>query len=215
MISFAITVHNEGEYLRNLLSQLIPHCKQTGDEIVILDDYSDDEVTKDILAETLATAAQTGSNLKCKIAYRQLGGDFAAHKNHLNEMCSGEYIFQIDADETLHDDLLMLIGKAIEMNPTIDLVLVPRVNIVNGLTEADIQRWGWSVNHKGHVVWPDYQTRIYRNHPDIKWQGKVHERITGYKTMASLPAEEEWALYHIKDIERQRKQNDFYSTIGR
>jgi hypothetical protein len=41
----------------------------------------------------------------------------------------------------------------------------------------------------------------------------VHERITGFKTQAPLPAEEEWSLYHIKDIERQRMQNDFYSTI--
>jgi glycosyltransferase involved in cell wall biosynthesis len=215
MISFAITVHNEGEYLRKLLSQLIPHCKRTGDELVILDDYSEDTATADMIVETLKRAGKVGSKLSVRVAYRRLDGDFAAHKNHLNRMCTGDYIFQIDADETLHYNLLELVGKIIKMNPKVDLFLIPRVNIVHGLTDDDIQRWGWKVNEKGWVVFPDYQTRLYRNSPDIKWEGKVHERITGYKQMATLPAEEEWALYHVKDIERQRKQNDFYSTIGR
>ena len=35
-------------------------------------------------------------------------------------------------------------------------------------------------------MFPDYQTRAYRNHADIKWEGKVHERIVGYKNMAFL-----------------------------
>lgn len=67
--------------------------------------------------------------------------------------------------------------------------------------------------HKPIVAWPDYQTRIYKNHPDIKWEGKVHERIVGHKTMTALPAEEVWALIHEKTIDRQRKQNEFYTTL--
>jgi hypothetical protein len=97
----------------------------------------------------------------------------------------------------------------------IDLFLIPRVNVVNGLTDDDINKWGWQVNDNGWVMYPDYQTRLYRNHVDIKWEGKVHERIVGYKTMAPLPPEEEWSLYHIKDIDRQRKQNELYQTIVR
>jgi glycosyltransferase involved in cell wall biosynthesis len=212
-ISFAITTKNEGNYIRTLLNQLIPHCQLTGNEIVIVDDYSDDELTKDILVETLAKAAKEGSNLNIKLSYHHLNNDFAAHKNYLNSLCTGKYIFQVDADETLSDTLLESLESLLSMNDTIDLFYIPRVNIVNGLTDEDIRRWGWRVNHKGHVMWPDPQGRLYRNHPDIKWQGKVHERIVGYKTMAPLPADEDWALYHIKEIERQRKQNNFYSTL--
>jgi len=83
------------------------------------------------------------------------------------------------------------------------------------LTDEDIRRWGWRINEKGWVMFPDYQTRLYKNAEHIKWQGTVHERIVGYNTTASLPAEEEWSLYHIKDIDRQRKQNDYYDTITR
>jgi len=49
LISFAITTHNEGEYIRDLLDQLVPHCEQTGDEIVVVDDNSTDVLTQNLL----------------------------------------------------------------------------------------------------------------------------------------------------------------------
>jgi hypothetical protein len=42
---------------------------------------------------------------------------------------------------------------------------------------------------------------------------KVHERITGYDTFSNFPAEEQWSLYHPKQIDRQEQQNQFYETI--
>ena len=99
-------------------------------------------------------------------------------------------------------------------NSEIELFLVPRVNIVEGITQEDIKKWGWVQNDKGWNMWPDYQTRIFQNKKDIRWQGNVHERIVGFKTWAHLPQEERWSLYHIKDVERQRSQNDLYNTIN-
>ena len=245
LISWAITTHNERDYIQTLLNQLIPFCNETGDEIVVVDDYSTDEFT----CSLLNAYASSGD---IKLVQHALNNNFAEHKNFLTEQCSGDYIFQIDADETLHSNLLTYIHDLIEHNPQIDLFAIPRVNVVTGLTEEDIAKWGWRVSkldsHIGEklidtesaeykmlknngliidetgaivkikyyipiVQAPDYQTRVYRNHPDIKWEGKVHERITGYKTSATFPDEEEWALYHIKDISRQRAQNDFYNTM--
>jgi glycosyltransferase involved in cell wall biosynthesis len=206
-ISFAITTKNEGQYIQDVLTQLIPHCEETGDEIVVLDDFSTDDFTLSILHGY----EEAGS---IRLYQRELGRDFAAHKNHLAELCAGDFIFQVDADETLHPNLLKYLHDIVDNNPEIDLYHIPRVNVVNGLTQNDINKWGWSVNEMGWVMFPDYQDRLFRNHVDIKWVGKVHEKITGHKTHAPLPAEEEWALYHIKDIDRQRRQNDFYSTIG-
>jgi glycosyltransferase involved in cell wall biosynthesis len=205
-ISFAITVKDEGEYISDLLNQLVPYCDETGDEIVVVDDNSTDEYTLSVL--------ESHHSLEAISLYQhELNNDFATHKNFLNSKCTGDYIFQIDADETLHPTLLKYLHDVLEYNADIDLFMVPRVNVVNGLTDEDIQRWGWNVNEFGWVMFPDYQTRIYRNKESIKWEGKVHERITGHKLQTMLPAEEEWAMYHIKDIERQRKQNNFYQTI--
>lgn len=205
-ISFAITTHNEGKYIQELLDQLVPFCEETGDEIVVLDDFSTDDFTRSILHgyDTMGTI---------NLSEKSLNNNFAEHKNHLNSLCSGDYIFQVDADEKFHPNLLSALHEIVEGNANIDLFLIPRVNIVNGLTQEDITRWNWQVNEKHWVMFPDYQTRLYRNSPDIKWERPVHERIIGYKTMAPLPAEEEWSLYHIKDIDRQRKQNEFYNTI--
>lgn len=206
MISFAITVKNEYDYIRELLNQLIPHCEKSGDEIVVLDDYSDDE-------STLALLRSYESAGLIRVYKHHLNNDFAGHKNYLNEQCNGDYIFQIDADETLHPNLLEYVSEVLGHNPHVDLFLVPRVNVVTGLTDEDAKMWGWEINDKGWNCFPDYQTRIFKNNVNIKWQGKVHERIVGNETVAPLPAEEEWSLYHIKTIERQRRQNEFYRRI--
>jgi glycosyltransferase involved in cell wall biosynthesis len=207
LISFAITTHNEGEYIRDLFDQLVPHCEQTGDEIIVVDDNSTDPFTLNLLYD------YADRNI-IQLYSHELNHDFGAHKNFLNSKCNGKYIFQVDADEKFNPNLLTYIHDIIDNND-IDLYMIPRVNVVNGLTDEDIRRWGWRINDKGWVMFPDYQTRLYKNTPEIKWEGKVHERIVGYKTTAPLPEEEEWCLYHIKDIDRQRKQNDYYDTITR
>lgn len=208
LISFAITTHNEGEYIRELIDQLIPYCEKTGDEIIVVDDNSTDPFTASMLYD------YENADL-IRLYQHELNHNFGEHKNFLNSKCNGEYIFQVDADEKFNDNLLNYMHDIVDNNRHVDLFLIPRVNVVNGLTDEDVRRWGWQINEKGWVMFPDYQTRLYKNAEHIKWQGAVHERIIGYNTTASLPAEEEWSLYHIKDIDRQRKQNDYYDTITR
>ena len=129
-------------------------------------------------------------------------------------MCKGEYIINIDADELPNKWLMKNIKEILEANPTIDLYWVPRVNTVEGLTQEHINKWRWNVNEKGWVNWPDYQGRIWRNRPNIRWKNPVHEVLEGYKEHTYLPMEEEFCFYHHKEIKRQEKQNKFYSTIG-
>jgi glycosyltransferase involved in cell wall biosynthesis len=207
-ITFGVTTKNEGTYVQTLLNQLIPFCIETGDEIVVVDDYSTDEQTLDIL-----NAHDTVNNIK--LYSHALNNDFATHKNYLTSKCNGDYIIQIDADETLHDNLLESLHSLLELNSATDLFYVPRVNIVDGITEQDLTMYGWTITPKKWIAWPDYQSRIYRNSEVIRWEGRVHERIVGFETSAVLPKEEEWAIYHIKDIERQRKQNAYYATLQR
>jgi hypothetical protein len=134
-------------------------------------------------------------------------------KNELANMCTGDYIFQIDADEHPNRELLETLPFLLEMNKDVDVILVPRVNTVKGLTQDHIAKWRWSVNDAGWVNWPDYQWRIYKNSDKIKWINKVHERLDGFDQYATLPMEEGFALYHPKDIERQEKQNAYYDTL--
>ena len=77
----------------------------------------------------------------------------------------------------------------------------------------NIQKWNWQVNEKGWVNFQDYQGRIWRNRQNIRWTKPVHEVLEGYKEHTFLPQDEQFCFYHHKVIERQEKQNEFYSTI--
>ena len=205
-ISYAITVCNELEELTTLLNFLQLNIRKE-DEIVI--QYDESSVTDEV-KEYITLMDSMHDNHK--VIGFPLNKDFASFKNNLKSHCSGDYIFQIDADEIPHQVLIGNLPNLLENNP-VDIIFVPRVNTVEGLTEQHIQKWGWKVNENGWVNWPDYQTRIYKNTPDVTWMNKVHESITGYNTFSNFPAEEHWSLYHHKQIQRQEKQNKFYETI--
>ena len=205
-ISYSIITHNETDSLMKLIDFLVKH-KDEEDEIVILDDYSDNEKTKEILDSMCSIH-------EIKFEQRHLLKDYAGQKNYLKNMCSGDYIFNLDADELPHKSLMTNIKSILEANPTIDLYWVPRINMVEGIKQEHIDKWRWQVNEKGWINFPDYQGRIWKNRPNIMWKNKVHEVLTGYKEHSFLPQEEHWCFYHPKDIDRQEKQNKFYSTIN-
>ena len=207
VISYAITTHNETEEINKLLEFLI-HNTDVEDEIVILDDFSD-EKTQEVFT---SWQAQYGDLKTIRIEQRKLNKNFAEQKNYLTSMCKGSYIFNIDADEMPHPILISQIKQVLEIND-VDLIWVPRVNTVKGLTDEHIKKWNWNVTEKGWVNYPDYQARVYRNAEHIKWVKPVHEHISGHKSYSHLPPQEELSLYHHKVIEKQEKQNEFYETI--
>jgi hypothetical protein len=205
-ISYAITVCNEFLEIQKLVTFLLDNKRQE-DEIVIL--YDQDNGDKGI-EEYLRSKSVNG-------AFNWHSGTFEGHfsdwKNKLTSLCGGDYIFNIDADEMPTEDLINSLPYILEINPEIDIFLVPRINTVEGLTQEHINQWRWNVNEKGWVNFPDYQWRVYKNLPNIKWKNKVHEVLEGFKTSTLLPAEEEYCLYHPKTIAKQEKQNNYYNTL--
>jgi len=206
-VTYAITVCNEIEEITRLVNFLHPRI-QLDDEILI--QYDEDGVT-DAVKDYLSIVNTLHQNIK--VIGFPLNNDFATFKNNLKNHAKGIFIFQIDADEIPNEYLIANMHDFLESNKDVDLFFVPRVNTVEGLTQEHIKKWRWNVNEKGWVNWPDVQTRIYRRTSEIEWEGKVHERIKGYNTLTVFPQEEEFALYHPKDIERQERQNNYYETL--
>jgi glycosyltransferase involved in cell wall biosynthesis len=196
-ISYAITACNEHRELSLLLEVLRNNIRQE-DEIVVQLDSNATEKVKTVARDYIEFP---------------LNKDFASFKNNLSKHCTKDYIFQIDADEYPHPYLIANLADILEYNQTIDVFLVPRINTVSELTEQHIQKWGWRVDDKGWVNFPDYQWRIWRNKNSIKWINKVHERLDGFQEYSVLPQSEEYCLFHPKDISRQEKQNALYETI--
>ena len=206
-ISYAIPVCNEIKEIERLLN-FLDENKRKEDEIIILYDINNGDVE---VEKYLRETSFLNPSLFSWHKY-EFDGHFANMKNHLTSMCNGDYIFQIDADEVPNEILIKYLPEVLESND-VEVLRVPRVNTVEGLTKEHIRKWRWVVSDNGKVNWPDPQWRIYKNTPKIKWKNKVHEVLDGYTTKADLPYSEEWALYHPKSIERQEKQNNFYQEL--
>jgi len=205
-ISYGITVHNEADELNKLLEILI-HKTDAEDEIVICVDGEEDGVRF-----VLNSWTQQYAHAKMiKVYQRKLDGDFSAQKNSVIENSTGDYIFHIDADEYPNEILLQQLKQIIEMNGGVDLIWIPRVNTVEGMKAEHIQKWGWRVDERDWVNYPDYQARVFRRDSGIRWERPLHEHIVGCETYAHLPPHEELSLYHPKTIEKQEKQNMFYN----
>jgi hypothetical protein len=189
-ISYGLTVCNEHEELENLIKYLIERI-DSEDEIVVV--YDQNRVTPEVL-KVIEDYKEEATSYP--FDFQQ---NFLENKNFMNSKCTGNYIFQIDADEIPEGCLLENLKSILENNP-VDLLITPRKNLVEGLQ-------GW-------VNWPDAQKRIYKNTPEIQWSGhQIHGMVEGYKTFSTLPFIEEWSIIHNKTIDRQENQNERYTKI--
>ena len=205
-ISYAITVCNEFTEIQKLIPFLLKNKRQE-DEIIVLYD------SKSVSSKVEEYLRAKSINSEFRWHKGKFDNHFANWKNKLTSLCNGDWIFQIDADEIPHIKLIEFLPEIILSNPQNEVIRVPRVNTVFGLTDEHIKQWGWDVNSKGWVNWPDFQWRIWKNHPKIKWVNKVHEILEGYSVYSELETYEEFSLYHPKDIERQEQQNNYYNTL--
>ena len=200
-ISYGITVHNEVDELERLLSKLLVGINEQ-DEVIICVDGNHEGVKNVIELYSIDS----------RVIYynRKLDGNFADHKNSVIEKSSGDFIFHIDADEYPSKTLLEQLPQIVEMND-VDLIWIPRVNTIEGMTEEHIKRWGWRVTENRWVNYPDYQARVFRRDSEIRWTRPLHEHIVGCKTYSHLPPLEELSLYHPKTIQKQEQQNLYYN----
>jgi len=227
-ISYAIPVCNEHEELKRLLFQLNDFVDKH-DQIVI---QSDEGNTTEQVFQVIDWFRET---CKCEFDFVQwpLKNDFAQFKNNLKFHCRKDYVFQIDADEYLGDNLLMNLVLLINENPNTDLFFIPRINIVKGLTPEYAESQLWNIryiefpisieNNEPVVNFPDRQARLFKNSENIKWRNRVHEVIIGHSTFSDLSSNlleldpiniQSWCLLHVKDIDRQIRQNEKYHTIS-
>lgn len=138
-VSYAITTHNEFEELQKLMLILTkPNNIPYDHEIIIVDDNSENPSMIALLAEL--------KNSGIRVERHPLNNNFADHKNYLTSLCTGEVIFQLDADEIPSQRILQGVESFFLANPDLEVLNVPRVNTVNGITSKHVQAWGWRVS---------------------------------------------------------------------
>ena len=203
-ISYLVTCKNEGKQLQPLLDLLF--LDSLNAECVILDDYSDDVETLNIL--------DTVSKIPFyRVEKHHLNKNYGEHKNYGKSLCRGKYIFQIDADEIPSETLLVNLRDILNLNPEVELFWVSRINDFVGVNDEYARKWGWRLtdyNGKRIVNWPDPQTRIFKNLPEIRWEKRLHERVVGAKVISQLPFDYDLSLIHNKTMAKQEESNNRY-----
>ena len=113
-ISYAIPVCNEYKEIEYLLKYLTTH-KREQDEIVVQCDQGN------TIPEVYEVLKQYSD---IKVIEFSLNNNFATFKNNLKDNCSGDYVFQIDADEYPEEYLMGTIEWLIKNNPGTDIFWV-------------------------------------------------------------------------------------------
>ena len=206
-ISYLVTTKNTGFGLQFLLERLYKYGQNN--ECIVLDDYSDDP-------DTLQILNNVSGNSFFKVHKHKLDRNYSEHKNYGKNFCQGEYIFQIDDDELPAETLLESLKELLDLNKDVDLFWIPRINDFKGVNNINAQQWGWkltSYEDRLIVNWPDVQGRLFKNLPYIEWKRRLHEKIEGSKTHVHLPYEYEFALHHNKTIEKQVQTNIKYNKM--
>jgi len=254
-VTYAITVCNELHELKRLIEVLNTYSTCDTDEIVILYDSTveDNGGVAQYLHnhEYVSTLPVTVVEGVLRNPTTQVP-NFADFKNQIFKVATGDYIFQVDADEIPSEALVSNIHDIIKLNRQYDVILVPRVNTVDGITEKYVRQWGWRVyklpnymaktmrsdlsvgaynllsefqmiqsetdgvvhHYQPIINYPDYQFRLYANSINIRWDGMVHERLIGYAKLGHIPQhQQDYHIYHPKNLQRQIMQNALYETI--
>ena len=229
-ISYCIAVHNEHVELNLLLEQLFKFLGPN-DEIIVQGDQG--KVTNRVISVLHSYTKDA------RLVYLEypLQKDFATFKNNMVKQAKKDYVFLLDADEFPPDFLLSNLEFILEANSEIEVIRIPRTNVVQGLTNQHIKKWKWKVDlvqiqgsefqtvlrEKYNITtdqisivnFPDYQSRIWKNHLGIEYYGKVHEQLEDFKSYSHLPADLEYSIFHVKGIDRQEKQNEFYEICSK
>lgn len=141
MITFAVTVCNEYEELNRLLRN-IEQVAMSDDELIVIGDK--DRITDEV--KKIIDFHRQTSIIDFRFELFELGNDFATYKNNFFDISSNEWIFQLDADEYLHESFSDTLHYLLESNENLDLIKVPRINTVNGITLEHVQKWGWQIS---------------------------------------------------------------------
>lgn len=204
-ISYGITVNNEVDEIAKLLNTLLPLIDKRDEVIVLQDITNKNQDVTNVLDQYGSKIIRVEARLDC---------DFATFKNNLITAATKDYLFQIDADEIPKESLIQEIKFYLFKKRKKDVFMVPRINIVHGITNDHIKQWNWQVNDEGYINFPDFQQRIFKLNKGIVWENKVHEKLCNYDKIIGLRSSDySMCLLHIKEIKRQEQQNAFYDTI--
>lgn len=211
-VDFLISACDELEDLKGLIYYLKYFCNIDDNIIIILDGNNTNQNMINMIKK---------SNVVLHIlnwtSYKQMS-EMAMSK------ASGDICFHLCPDEIPTIPVLQSF-RDIFRDSKIDAVAIPRINIFSNLNNKNNEEMYVGNRGKGYLLkepineyewhhWPDYQVRITRNIPQIKWGNSTHSGIIGYNNLVLFPQDPMYSLLHVKSVERQERILKLYDKIN-
>ncbi len=146
-LSVIIITYNEERNIKRCLTSVL----DIADEIIVVDSFSKD-ATKDICT----------SFPKVNFVQKEWQG-YSKTKNYANAIASNDYVFSIDADESVSEQL----KESIKHCKKEGFNSVYQMNRMTNYCGKWIKHGSW---------YPDRKIRIW-NRKQGQWQGEIHEKI--------------------------------------
>ncbi|MCP4749915.1 MAG: glycosyltransferase family 2 protein [Proteobacteria bacterium] len=182
-LSFTCIGYNEEQHIRQLLPKLLEY----GDEVVYVDAESDDN------------SFDVAQTMGCRTFSRPNNPNLNVNKSFGIDQTSCEWIFYIDPDERLPEELLAEIRNVVDSNPVENGYKLARRNHFFG-------QW---LKYGGQ--YPDIQTRLFRKGCARFDNLHVHEKLRIDGKIGKLKHD----MHHhpYLDISQYLSKFDFYSTF--
>lgn len=177
-LSLACIAHPEEELLADFLAQVPPWVA----EVVVLWD-------------TWAPATVPPCAVPVRQHTRPLNGDFAAQRNALLPLCQSEWCLYLDVDEALSPQTWAALPAWMALRVAgqkAGAVVLPRETFMGGTGDVRM----------GYGLWPDVQVRLFPLHDALRFEGAIHERLTGIQGPSLLAGGH--ALLHYSHARKSR-----------
>lgn len=174
--TFPITLAMIAKDCEDSVVMAINSIKSIVREVVVLDTGSTDN--------TASICRGLGARV-----YRCQFSDFGNIRTIAAHLARQEWVFMLDADETILQSELHLFGKIID-DKAVDIIGLPRKRWADLEMTEQVEDWAY----------PDWQYRLFRNKPEIFFKRRVHELIDGSKRRKECPDGVGPTIQHFQDV---------------
>ena len=161
------------------LEKCLQSVKDVADEIIIIDTGSQDNTVN------------IAKRYTDKIFFHPWKDSFSEARNHYFDYAKGDWIFHIDADEELVKEDIPILLKAVK-NPSIDIIML---QIISHL--------GRRQSESRHTL-----ERLFRNNGLIHYEGRIHEKLIGFKRPMIYPIRLMHYGYDLNDEDLSEKKQE-------
>lgn len=183
-VSVVIIVKNEESMLEPCLQSV-----SWADEIVLLDSGSSDK--------TLDIAVQYGAKIFENLDWQ----GFGRQRQIAQSYARNDWVFWIDADERVSDDLALEIRQKVKQDNQNMVYAIPRLSWVFG---RYIRHSGW---------YPDYVVRLYAREKTGYDDALVHEKVIVTKELTSKKLMADLIHFTYKDLHHYLTKSARYAQL--